>query len=259
MHECEERVHDEVAEAFPVEEIPMVLDPTDGLPRPASDDSQYALAAPFTFDHVNCVEDDRVYVEVFGEQFFQLDVRLSKSVVHRSMLADDGHPVEPIYVPKDQVIDLFGCTVFRVDDSERYRKIFGIRDKRDRYILVRPRRERCVHYKRQVFTNDEQPDDSQPGHRIVFRNCTVRRSVGGAYMSLRDEGIYACDYRDPPDPDAVKLYLDDPDARHLRAASHRELVPMFGMCGTAETMDATDAEKEQEEKLDQLMTKAKKG
>ena len=80
---------------------------------------------------------------------------------------------------------------------------------------------------RQILSHDGQPDPSEPGHRIIFRNCTIRRSVGGAFMGLRDEAVYACDYRNPQDPSTVKKFLDDPDHEKLRSEAYKVKLPLF--------------------------------
>jgi hypothetical protein len=95
-------------------------------------------------------------------------------------------------------------------------------------VLVRPIREGCVHYKRQMFANDDVSDPSAPGHRLMFRNCMMRRSVGGAFMSLRDEAVYACDYRNPPTLASSKL-LDETDESILQKSANRTLVPLFNL------------------------------
>ena len=61
---------------------------------------------------------------------------------------------------------------------------------------------------------------TRPGHRIVFSNCMVRRSVGGAMMSLRDEAVYACEHRHPPDPESVRRHITDWNKERLAAARH---------------------------------------
>jgi len=105
----------------------------------------------------------------------------------------------------------------------------------DLLFLVRPIRERCRYYKRQVFSNDEEQDETKFGHRIIFRNCTMRKSVGGAFMSLRDEAVYACDYRSPAAPESVVRYLDEPDGRQLRSRAHLKMVALFGLGAEPET------------------------
>lgn len=101
------------------------------------------------------------------------------------------------------------------------------------YILVpvRPIRERCKHYKRMCVANDDQPDPEAFLHYIRFRNCMMRRSVGGAFLSLRDEAVYACDYRDPPDEASVEKHLDGPDQKKLSDRPDLVKLPLFGLEG----------------------------
>jgi hypothetical protein len=55
----------------------------------------------------------------------------------------------------------------------------------------------------------------------------MRRSIGGAFLSVSDEAVYACDYRDPPDEHTEQKWLDGPDDKRLESGEP-ELVPMFG-------------------------------
>jgi hypothetical protein len=113
---------------------------------------------------------------------------------------------------------------------ERYGLAFVNADGGDALLLVRMKRERCKNYKRQVMPNDDQPDENALGHRIYFRNCLARRSVGGALMTLRDEGVYACDYRDPPDYESVRIHLDERDRAAIeRGTKGIEMVDLFNI------------------------------
>jgi len=103
------------------------------------------------------------------------------------------------------------------------------------YVIVRPRREACSHYRRQVLANDD-VEDGQPGRRLIFRNCMMRRSVGGAFMSLRDEAVFACDYRDPPTL-ASKALADSLDADILRKSAERQMVSLFNISKKPTTKD----------------------
>lgn len=100
------------------------------------------------------------------------------------------------------------------------------------FAVVRYKRPRCRFYKRQMFANDEQKDPEQPGHRIIFRNCThpARRSIGGASLGLENEAIYACDYREPRDLDSEQL-IDALDLAKMRDRPDLVRVPLFGMAG----------------------------
>jgi len=227
--ESEHRSDDEVAEQFPIEMIPMVPHPVDGIPVPADERHGIAKAPPFTYEHVVCVEDDRKFVEVFNEEidlyvqrYGAIDSRLDKDLSQRRRFDDDGKEVLRVEITANGVLTRFGHRVMSVGNL---------------YRLVRPIRERCVHYKRQVFSNDEVTDEKAYGHKIVFRNCTFRRSVGGAFMSLRDEAVYACDYREPRDEASIEKYIDEPDRGRLRSRAHLHLLPLFGVTGEPSTYE----------------------
>jgi hypothetical protein len=91
-----------------------------------------------------------------------------------------------------------------------------------------------------VFASKTIPDPRAFGHRHYYRNCTVRRSLGGAYMSLQNEGVYACDFRSPPDPRSVERHLDRPDRERLEKKLHLRLSPAMGMAG--DDIEITEAE-----------------
>lgn len=251
--ECAFSMHDELTEQFPVEPIPVVKGP-DGLPQPV--DQALSFAPPFTHEHVVCIEDKRKYVELFKEDLIADNGVGSRGWIERPVPAaidDRGHPTGPYthrwtppgaiyFVP--QMPDLFKPrSRFDAHGQEREPeefppdevcKLWGVecvKLAQDMWLPVRPIRERCQYYKRQVFNNDEQPDPTEPGHRIVFTNCTIRRSVGGAFLSLRDQAIYACDYRDPPEPKSVRVHLDAFDEKRLAEKGHTKLVPLFGLGG----------------------------
>jgi hypothetical protein len=271
VHDAEIAADQEVSEQFPVETIPMGVDPTDGMPIPL-DNGPLALAAPFTIDTVVCVEDEREYVEVWrgendpGSIENLRDLRAwsrkrGARLSERSRF-DAGVERDRLRFATDRVTRLFGVTVALLTRSEvavvepqrpwwlRWLR-WLLRSGRTCYVVVRPRRERCRFFKRQVFSNDDQPDATKPGHKIIFSNCTVRRSVGGAFMSLRDEGVYACDYREPYDAASVEEHLDIRHRRKLRSDDHLHLLPLFGLTGEphevkprppASGSDATDKE-----------------
>jgi hypothetical protein len=230
--ESEFQMRDEVAEAFPIEPIPMVAHPVDGLPVPANERHGLATAPPFTHEHMTCVEDDRQFVEIFEEEQFrrpELDRRLMALLTFRSQYDDAGTLRERTVFEPNEVEQKFGHRVARGGQG---------------WQLVRPIREACTYYKRQVFPNEEIPDPDAFGHRIVFRNCTMRRSVGGAFMSLRDEAVYACDYRNPAEPKSVDQYLDKPDRAKLRSNAHLKLIGLFGVTAEPDTYRREEPERE---------------
>jgi hypothetical protein len=223
----------EVDEAFPIEPIPMVLHPADGLPVPVDERTNFAFAAPFTVETVCCIEDESAFVEVFEEDHDDEASRgniITLTRLHlsslrrfeRSAFNPDGTVRERRrFLPTDVLVRWGQRVVAYLDE------VTG----NEGYLLVRPVRERCVHYKRQLVGNDDVPDPNEAGHKILFRNCAARRSVGGALLSLRDEAIYACDYRSPPDPSTVERYLDEPDRLRLKSSAHLKHLPMFGLTG----------------------------
>ncbi len=243
VEESEFEVADQLHEQFPVEQIPMGTDPVDGMPVPMEGDPKNALAVAFTHDTVLCIEDDRTYVELFGPELpkrgwtlpqppegmptpmrriddrrpWQTPDGYGVLLVVSGPYQDNGEPRARAEFKPEEVEHLWGVHLVRKDDG---------------WVPVRPVRERCVHYKRQVFSNDDQPDPSKPGHQLVFRVCAARRSNGGACMSLRDEGIYQCDFREPTDERTVQIQ-DAKDNKKLRERPDLLMVPLFGMPGDA--------------------------
>jgi hypothetical protein len=258
--ESEFTIMDELHEQMRVEPIRVIEDPTDGLPLPVTGPTQFA--PPFTHETMVCIEDTRQYVEIFAQEmallgWFLYEVEgadaepsltsqgadlsriasrsvfkarsLSRSsrivlVSVGSMFGLMGHPQERRrFDPKD-VFERWGGYWVESDKQP-------VDDPRRVWIPVRPIRERCRYYKRMCLANDDQPDPEAFLHYIRFRNCMMRRSVGGAFLSLRDEAVYACDYRDPPDEASVRKHLDEPDERKLVDKPHLTRLPLFGLDG----------------------------
>lgn len=238
---------DQVHEMFSVEPIDIMVDPADGLPRPV-DVQEFTPAPPFTRLHVVCLGDDREYVEVFLE-----DTHGDRPEVHPLW-----RPVQPASIPGvgdvGPVLPLRG----RFDDEgkERERRRFKPEQVVERWgrkvvqvvgrwLLVRPARVRCRHYQRQLFNLDGSPEGHNPfeeGGKIQFKYCTAVRSLGGAFMDLSGQAVYACDLRDPPHEPTVKRFLDAHDDEVLKSKRHLKMVGAFGM--TADGYDVQDIEPE---------------
>lgn len=215
------RFSEEVTEAYSPEPSLMVPHPDDGLPSPADESSDLLVAPAFTYDTMVCVADDREWVEVSDEQpceptppliledlgIFGIRIGAPPPVERLS-----EHSAERRKFPAQRVLREHGRAFVVLDGS---------------VIWVRPVREQCRYYMRQVFSNDSVPDPNEPGHRIVFRNCSARRSIGGAFLSLRDEAVYACTLRDPPHQESVDKYLDGPDTAKLRGTVPTPRLPLF--------------------------------
>lgn len=209
---------EELLESYEAEPDFMVPSPVDGLPTPADDRplDDSAFAPPFTYEHVVCIEDDRRYVSLFTDEVEERGYPLQAEDGSRLLI-----PFRYVKgVEQDRAV-FEPSTVLPIQGRLYARRKDGT------VIPVRPIRERCKYYQRQVFSNDAVPDPKAPGHKIVFRNCTIRRSVGGAYMSLRDEAVYACDYRSPPDPKSVERHIDGPDRHRLTNPDHHRRLPFF--------------------------------
>ena len=239
---CQIDHDEEIQDAFPVEEIPIIMDPEDGMPRPDDMNQDLPFAHPFTYDTVNCIEDDRVYVEVFEEElqpmgelaYLNTWMRLNQVRVRKSYRWDHSMPNTPPTFVERRSVD-----ASKVKKIDRYMVCAAVdldpdaalaEQHKEPFVLVRPIRPRCKYYKRQKFAHDGIAK-GEFGHFLLFRNCTMRRSVGGAFMSLMNEAVYACDYRDPPDPVSIEKYLDKQDRKTLTERPDLTLVPMFGQEG----------------------------
>ena len=221
---------EELHEAFPGEPIPTVMG-DDGLPAFIEPNPEDATAVPFTYDTQLCIEDDRTYVEIFHQELrgrgwshkgasnWCTPSGEELQLVVRSRFNSEGGVLPRAEHKPEDVVHLWGVDLVRLEKSGGRKP-------------VRPLRERCKHLHRQVFSNDSQPDPTSAGHQIVFRVCGARRSNGGAFMSLGNEGIYACDFRDPPD--VSRRYLQDAkDRGKLMGRPDLTLLPMFNTPGEA--------------------------
>lgn len=88
------------------------------------------------------------------------------------------------------------------------------------WVEVFPVRRPCKHYARQL-TQFELNAEA----KVMLRVCAARRTTEGAFMSLRDRAMWACELREPPAESSV--LLDDFDAAKMREGARRECVPIF--------------------------------
>lgn len=228
---------EELMEAFHPEPDLMVPSPIDGLPEAADAGDPIQSAPAFTFEGVICIEDNREWVEAFATETTRQWINRreipveSDRLISRSRFDIGGEERARLRFAPDRIVKRWGLDAVELTREE----VAEIRDPGPNYdegprlvLFVQPLRPRCEFYKRQVFANDGQNDPNEAGHKIVFRNCTARRSVGGAFMGLRDENVFACEYRQPPDPSSVVKHLDAPDASRLRGDAHLKRLPIFG-------------------------------
>ena len=88
------------------------------------------------------------------------------------------------------------------------------------WIEVFPVRPPCRHYARQLtqFELNAQA-------KVMLRVCAARRTTEGAFMSLRDRAMWACELREPPA--ASSTLLEEFDAAKMQEGARRECVPIF--------------------------------
>lgn len=220
-HDCEFSPEDEFHDAFPVEPIQMGMHKDDGMPVPIDGNMADAFAVPFTYETQLCVEDARKYVELFTDELPEIPLRRGYPVVNRERYSADGTEKPRREYMVDDVEVRFGVPCILAESK---------------LVFVRPIRPKCKHFKRQVFNSRLGMPEGEFGHQEVFRVCTARRSNGGAHMSLRDQGIYQCDFRDPPCPKTTKAQ-DEKDLVKLRTRPDKEMVPAFGVGGDSYRKD----------------------
>lgn len=204
------RFFEEVGEAF-VPRPDIHVPDENGLPVPADNSLRPQIAPPLTYDTVVCVEDDRAWVEVFAEEYENVSVPWPDGTRFRSRWSGGTEVTR---------------RVFTRAEIKPWRNYFMAGDGHD-WIVVRPIRPLCEHYRRQVFNNDDEPDPNRIGHRIVYRNCAARRSNGGAQMSLRDQAVYACEHRSPRDLPSEEKFIHGPDRDKLERNPHLIKLPLF--------------------------------
>lgn len=245
--ECEWNISEELQEAMQPDMEVMVPSPVDGLPIPAAERSSLNLALPvaFTYETMVCVGDDREFVELFKEEFWSQSppagVRSTPTapddrtfVEARERYDERGEERARRRWPRSGVIYRWGLPFVQHDGTCR---VEGVLIEVAGYLIpVRPVRPKCIHYGRQLFSwDDATPENRKEGKhdKIRFTNCAhpARRSVGGAALSLRDEGVYACDWRSPPDPSSTEKWFDSVDRERLDRKGPVEMTPLFKIEG----------------------------
>lgn len=243
VNDSQHRVQDELDDACRFEPIVMMPSPEDGMPIPA-DESVVRYAPPFSYDTVVCIGDERAFVALYDDEVadavgpgWQVAVEWAAPgvatapatvtlglrrphatravlVVQPSRFSESGEETHRSRFQPDAVRNRFGLRMALLGTG---------------WALVRPIREPCKFYKTQVFGNEDEPDPTRLGARIPQANCTARRSVGGAFLSLRDEAVYACEYRSPPDRATEEKYIHAWNRERLESRRHLDMVPLFNL------------------------------
>ncbi len=105
----------------------------------------------------------------------------------------------------------------------RHEDGYGVQPPRhsDEWFQVEPIRPPCHHYVRQKVSL---PENAQ--HKMYARLCAARRTTEGAFMTVRDQGVWACDMREPRDTTS-ELQLDEFDAKKIQEGAHRTHLNVF--------------------------------
>jgi hypothetical protein len=94
-------------------------------------------------------------------------------------------------------------------------------DYHDGWVEVEPIRPPCRHYIRQ-----RSQFSLNPKHKEFFRLCALRRTTEGAMMTVKDWGMWACDGRDPRDPESEET-INDFDNLKVEQGKRQKHLPMF--------------------------------
>lgn len=234
-HETSFSAEDELQDVFPAETLATPLG-ADGLPDHSLDPViEGALA--FTIQNVTCIADERQYVELFHEELLARGWRVE---------ADGGQVGGEVWVPPEYArLQIYAKLELEVrhkyDESgaELKRLVFEPGEVGKRWgelfandVPVRPVREACSFYRRQHFGREAQPDPREDGHHLFYLMCSHpnRRSIAGAAMSLNNQAIYGCDFREPYDDDSVR-FMDAVYDKKLRERPDLVRLPMFNFSG----------------------------
>lgn len=209
---------DALQESFQSSRIEISLSSEDGLPTPL-DKVSLQFAPSLSYENLVCMGDDRQYVEIWkDEDEGPRHPHLASLLDERPEWGLSGERQERRTFAKDVVQSRWGRDVVSVEDDG---------SGAPRLVLVRPRRAPCEHYRRAVFCRDPEIPYGEFGHAEMQRICTARRSVGGAYMSLNDEAVYACQLRVPADPASEDQHIHSKERERLSQVVER--VPLFNL------------------------------
>lgn len=93
-------------------------------------------------------------------------------------------------------------------------------------VKVEPIRPPCRHYVRQMVSFEFNAD-----HDSIKRLCAARRTTEGAFMTVKDTKVTACDMREPKHIESEQL-LDDFDDKKVKQGQERVFASIFSTEGT---------------------------
>jgi hypothetical protein len=234
----------ELAEEFRPEPIPRVMG-LDGLPTVALTENKSDIPALST-ETLVCMGDISAFVirNAFGDPVATFETKEVERAPDggyraRRTLVEERMKFEVERVRKNvvgqssvaaQMMCEHGTDLTKLSDREILSMTLGMWAQARRreirigadWIEVEPLRPACVFYGRQFSQADFNPEI-----RVMNRVCTARRDTAGAFMSLRDRAMWACDLRQPRDPVSDQK-LDEFDEKKMREGTNRTFLPIFG-------------------------------
>lgn len=174
-----------------------VVKAEDGLPTQAVDGTTDDDIPPLSPETLVCMEDTSEFV--IRDDYMQITNRFKPSEVERK-------PNGKYYLK---------AGVHKVGVSE-------VQTSEQDPIEVQPIRPRCAHYVRQMGQGSL--NSAMKEH---YRLCSARRTTEGAFMSVRNQALWACTMRSPRDPDSEEK-LEDFDEKKIAEGAQREYYSIFG-------------------------------
>lgn len=196
---------DEYHEAFGSPQIQRVID-DDGMPTPVINEANEDAHAPAFLP-----EENQVCAAIWSE-FVMRDYEWGEIIARFA-------PEKVTRTPNGK---------FRADlkdASWTHDKIRDFAPIEHDTVEVEPIRRQCEHYLLQL-----RPPPPSMAHILKYgelnRYCTARRSVAGAFLSLKDDAMRACSLRSPPDGKSAEL-LRSFDTDLAEKSKHRSFERMF--------------------------------
>lgn len=174
---------------------PIIIDPIDGLPRPA-DEHIDGSAPALTEDSFICMADERLWVPWMARDIARETVAAgtpdyppvvydeSPTETDLPEWDDEGNPIPPPTYTFDQLRKAYGVMWCLNDDGSLK-------------WPVRPIRQKCEHFMRQLIT--DQTLSSTEGPVIPLASFCRGFLIDGEPMSLADQAVWACERRSPRD------------------------------------------------------------
>lgn len=258
---------EELAESFPVEPLVRVLG-ADGMPETVTGDDP-GHVPPLRRETFCCMADTRSFClrGLWGEviaSFEPHEVERAPGGAYRVKMAlalerasfaikrrlqeheADMRDHAALYADRTYAAEAALADILRAADQRvgHGNDIFRLKAQRiatPEFLEVDPIRPQCQYLGRQLMQAKDLPRGTGGlKGQIRLAVCTARRTLTGAFMSVRDTEVFGCDLRSPRDPETEAL-IDEFDEKKLEQSAKREYTKMF-LEPQNQTMEARDAE-----------------